>query len=218
MTTTPRSSPLRRLWEWKHLKVVLFATSASFLALWIVSFPRHLDVQATGSLGQWVSAVGTTSAFMVTFLQLRRNIRERRDSDEDKLREQATAVSAWVSDVAQDASSYYTTLVVLRNGSKDPIYDVWCRSYTDDTKNGSFEDAHLPLIAPESKEQLLFETRAMSSFGDGAQPQVELTFRDTREATWLRERTGLLSRLGPTAAQAWASRATQELGPGRRCG
>lgn len=210
-----RSNPsvVRRLWDWKQLRVILLLTTVVFAVLWVASFPNHLDPVKTGSLGQWLSAIGTTSAFAVTFVQLRRNIRQQADLDLDKRRAQASSVSAW-AESALDATNFYSVGVKLRNGSMDPVWETWCRSFSGAEEYAAFEDQSVGLVPPQAEPWLDFEPREVTT----TDVTVEIKFRDSNGVTWLRRRNGSLQELTDAEAAAWDARATPTGVPGQRRG
>lgn len=80
------------------------------------------------NLPSWLSAIGTVGAFAVALFLLRQQIRDRRAEVEDRRIAQARLVSAWLDKVvAPPGPGQFVLVVLIRNGSLEPVYNVALR-------------------------------------------------------------------------------------------
>ncbi|NHC12568.1 hypothetical protein [Motilibacter deserti] len=145
----------------------------------------HFDAQNWGTLGQWVSATGTSLAFFATFYVIRRDAKVRR-------REQARKVAFYTERRARlpeqvEGKHRTWTYYVVANLSDEPIYDVvfWL------AKGRSVLDSwgvRADVLLPGGKEEAIGDHHY-------AFDKV-LLFRDNSGKTWVRTITGELRELG----------------------
>jgi len=93
-----------------------------------------------GTVPDWVTAFGTLAAFAVALRLLAKELAARREYEEDRRRDQARLVAAWVERfIAMAPTNQY--VVVLRNGSEEPVYDLRVTMVASDSPFASDPEA-----------------------------------------------------------------------------
>jgi hypothetical protein len=155
------------------------------------------DAQVWGTVGQWVGAIGTTSAFIATFYVIRRDANIRRKS-------QARKVALY----AQSGSIDGNTTITVSNLSDEPIYDIWL-PYADVIDAEIVDEvidrvipepekiAEPPVAALESRPSDVLLPGASTSEiiprrSDEIEGLVVVTFRDNSGSRWQKSLDGRL--------------------------
>jgi hypothetical protein len=141
-----------------------------------------------GTVPDWLAAIGTLAAFGVALRLLAKELAVRREQEEDRRRNQARLVAAWVTlkEVSETEVRYS---VVVRNGSDEPVFDGLCVVVPSAT---AFEWEVRWLILPphETKEDdLRLPEKLWRSLWDAA---IELSFTDAAGRRWIRYPDGRL--------------------------
>jgi hypothetical protein len=142
-----------------------------------------------GTVGQWVSAVGTVSAFTATFYVIRRDASVRREAQASKVavyRERAEMINP-----PNDRSRYR---VVIHNVSDQPLYDVvlWL------VRDGKLVDSVTrdDVVMPD-------ETTSYLAGDETVFEVTDATFRDNSGRVWRRDIEGRLTSIDPR--KTWIS-------------
>lgn len=137
-----------------------------------------------GDVPTWVAAIGTVSAVSLALWQ---NMVDRRTARTRAVRAQAELISAWYGGDRDDVTDLY-----LRNGSKQPIYEVVvCLVINLGGGEGVPDDfRHVYLELPPG----LFRIEVPSHWhGMSARPGIEVSFTDRTGAKhWIRRAAGAL--------------------------
>ena len=80
-----------------------------------------------GDVPTWAAAVGTIGAFTVSLALLARQIADRRRETVERRTSQARLVSAWISELRLPEGGSPAIVLLLRNPSEQPIYEVQLR-------------------------------------------------------------------------------------------
>ena len=83
------------------------------------------DQDRLGTIPDWLAAVGTLGAFAVALWLLFKELAARREQEEDRRREQARLVTAWMMSKPLSRTEERSA-IVIRNGSDEPVFDGWC--------------------------------------------------------------------------------------------
>lgn len=144
-----------------------------------------------GSLPDWLAAVGTVGAFLLTYLLLRSQL-------EDRAKGQAHSVAAWVSGRPDpdDEEGGGQWVAFVRNASNAPVYGCVVtvrdpmappgRQFTNDfgvVPPGETQEW------PISRHDIDVDCNVMPGL------DVEVSFTDARENHWRRDQAGALARL-----------------------
>lgn len=147
------------------------------------------------------SAIGTVSAVIVAYWQIKKQADDR-NSDMEK--EQASQISGWITGEAPNTENFpvldntiYATSN-FRNNSDLPIYNVHLLSShmksSEDTKDMRVSHyVHFDIIPPGDKKVVV---GTMGSGMGGDHPALALLFMDSRGVLWLRTTKGKLLKMG----------------------
>lgn len=160
-----------------------------------------------GTIPDWLAAFGTLAAFGVALTLLAKELAERREYLEDRRRDQAGRVAAWPElEIQSGQPSRY--VIVLRNGSEEPVYDVKVTLVAKDSpfasdpesvrnEDGSFKEAG-PISL--SEEILPPGEPVRYPIPSGLLPHAYtspgLSFTDSRDRRWKRYPKGRLEEPG----------------------
>lgn len=86
-----------------------------------------LDSQQWGNAAEWLAAVGTVGALMLTYLLLRKELRELRAFEEDRTASQAQSVAAWLDYQEAEGGPGWRDKILVRNASSGPVFN--CVAY-----------------------------------------------------------------------------------------
>jgi hypothetical protein len=163
-----------------------------------------------GTVPDWLAAVGTLAAFAVALGLFRKEQQARRESEDDRRREQASRVASWVG-VVEDLDSpplpwasemgRRRVAAVLHNGSEEPVYDCRVHIELDPAATGSFWKAVAGTFQP-GERRLTLTDRTLPpgriqhplSLGRADLPHasVWMTFTDAAGRRWKRHPDGRL--------------------------
>jgi hypothetical protein len=132
-----------------------------------------------GTVPDWIGAIGTTLAFVVAFVVLSLDLRERH-------RRQASHVTAWLERGRADVTLH------IANSSDIPVYKV---RVTPQFLGQDYETITLPLIAPQKE---LTPLKLQLPGGDQVSNEflgVQIFFEDSAGRRWRRKRDGKLKRI-----------------------
>jgi hypothetical protein len=151
-----------------------------------LAFEFHPSVW--GTIGQWVSAIGTTSAFFATFYVIRRDAKERRRSQAQKTSLYVIARERAPEEIQGKHKTWYD--LTVKNLSEEPIYDVYFMM----TEGKHLIDSigHKEIILPGET----FEKR--NHYSNVASGGVDVIFRDNSGHNWRRNVKGVLVERGRT--------------------
>jgi hypothetical protein len=149
-----------------------------------------------GTFPEWLAAIGTLLAFAVALRLLFKELEARREAQEDRRRNQARLVAAWITSKWASETELRFTLVV-RNGSDEPIYDGRCvvvpstnRIASDPMMVFDWEFRWLVLPPQETKEDdLRLPEKLWRSLWDAG---TTLSFTDAAGRRWTRYPDGRL--------------------------
>jgi CO/xanthine dehydrogenase Mo-binding subunit len=79
-----------------------------------------------GTVADWVTAFGTLAAFFVALRLLAKELAARREQEEDRRRVQARLVNAWPTVRWRESDGEAELLLVVKNASDEPVYQVRC--------------------------------------------------------------------------------------------
>lgn len=146
-----------------------------------------------GTLADWLAAVGTIGAFVVTYRLLRHELQER-------ARGQANSVAAWVqieptdesqASVPGDDGDRYRWVAYVRNASTAPVYGCVV-TVIDPTGPGDPVELLFETVAPGATKDW-----QINDFGVDCNVVpglvVEVAFTDARGAHWCRDSVGALA-------------------------
>jgi hypothetical protein len=146
-----------------------------------------------GTVGQWGSAIGTVSAFLATFYVIRRDAKERRESQARKVAFHLDEVHWTIlqSEAEEGEERGASSMLVLSNSSDQPIYDVMLRAGgPEDGRKYSYDSATIKVSAimlPGTKISLRYFTDAHPS-----EMKSSAIFRDNSNHHWRRDLRGNL--------------------------
>lgn len=131
----------------------------------------------------------------------------RRDhqADEDARRAQAVEVSAWVTwqNIGIGGYQYgaFLEMVVLSNGSSQPIYEFWLRVHVKVGQTWSESVAKSgPIVPPREQMKQNIERFGVPMQGP-SEALVEMWFRDAANAWWHRDQHGVLTGIAGLPAE-----------------
>lgn len=165
---------------------------------------HELDTAIMGDLATWVTAFGTLGAFLVGFLQIRkeRHLRRRREAQEDIKRERAQAeqVSAWVVKHPQTN----TAKVFVSNQSGHPVHkmilsvvDLHGGKNADGRKEPENHRAKIGTIPPGvSSVELVLDMQSKKYH-----PAVEFAFTDQHGKNWMKRCSARIQEIDTVAAE-----------------
>ncbi len=139
-----------------------------------------------GTTPEWLAAIGTVGGLFYALLLYRRESKARHLLEEDRLRDQARFVAAWINEEGT---------LTLRNGANEPVYDaVICHSREEGFDRGErlpilHQMAILPPLA-------VVDTKVEVPHPMGT-TMFRLAFTDARGLRWVREGGGALIRISP---------------------
>jgi hypothetical protein len=141
------------------------------------------DPSVWGTVGDWVTALGTTSAFLATFYVIRRDAEERRKSQAKKTSLYVVTRDRLPEEMEGKHKRWYD--LTFKNLSEEPIYDVDFMM-TDgkrliDTLGGE------EIVLPDG----IVEHR--SGYSDVTFGSVDVIFRDNSGNNWRRNVKGILT-------------------------
>jgi hypothetical protein len=157
-----------------------------------------------GTLPDWFAALGTVGAFIAGLLLLRKELDARREAQDDRRRAQARLVAAWASNPRrpEDESSVPEFVVVTRNGSDEPVYDVLVELFSRllNFQPPGMSQRQQPVLRlgfdvlpPQYKE-----VQRVAQNQDGIPGWLTISFRDSQGYRWRRHGNGWLELLeGP---------------------
>jgi hypothetical protein len=102
------------------------------------------DQDRLGTIPDWIAALGTVAAFLVALRLLAKELTARREVEEDRRRAQARLVSAWTTPRRIETAGPELKLefiVVLKNGSDEPVHEVWLTLVPDSSPFASDPEA-----------------------------------------------------------------------------
>lgn len=155
-----------------------------------------------GSVPEWVGGIGAAAALWFLGQQWRRDAGVRRETAAQTERAQASLVSAWVGDSLTQADLAAAGIdgtaglrLVLRNGSKEPVYDALAINPATGQPARQY-----PVVPPEFDIDLEVAVPEAPSALNPFVP-VEVRFRDAAGRRWHRDRHGMLKRSDLSASQ-----------------
>jgi cbb3-type cytochrome oxidase subunit 1 len=131
-----------------------------------------------GSVPDWITAIGTTLAFLIAFVVLSLDLRERR-------RHQATQVAAWFERSQSEA------VLHIINSSDTPIYNV---KMTPQLLGRDYDVISYPLVAPKADHIALKMELPGSHEVSNKYLSVQMSFADSGGRRWKRTSGGRLRR------------------------
>jgi hypothetical protein len=143
-----------------------------------------------GDLPSWFAAVGTAGAFGVSLWLLRQQIQDRRAQSADHRAAQARLVAGWAEDFDFEAKPFPEVVLMVRNGSDLPVYEVSIRAGYGVV--GTFV-RNIGSMGPDETRELRIQLPA-SPRADPSTPEMQFT--DAGQRRWLRDATGGLRELG----------------------
>lgn len=153
-----------------------------------------------GNAAEWVAAVGTVGALLLTYSLLRKELREFRNAQEDRTMAQATSVAGWAEPRREPhgMEEDQRWVVLVHNASPAPVYDC-VATFIDHSSVDPRRELVFGTVPPGRVAD--FST---GEFVDGcsavAWPEVELHFTDTRGVHWRRDGNGRLQRVEEPAS------------------
>jgi hypothetical protein len=156
-----------------------------------------------GTVPDWATAMGTLLAFAVALRLLFKELDARREYQEDRRREQARLVSAWL-DAVFEPPTMFEWYIHLRNGSEEPVHDV---KITLVAENSSFaadpevvrgEGGEFKEAGPFTSDRSVLppgqpiEEFVPTEFLPEGFPALGLSFTDNRGRRWKRLPNGAL--------------------------
>jgi hypothetical protein len=154
-----------------------------------------------GTVPDWLAAVGTLAAFAVALRLLAKELAVRREAEEDRRRDQARLISAWLAD-PEDIDRNVWLMIIATNGSDEPIYGFHAvlvpseSPFTDDPEAGlgqvgtaQFRRETLP---PKETTRGMFQV-VKDGIVTGVMPgPVSISFTDAAGRRWKRYPDGRL--------------------------
>jgi len=161
------------------------------------------DVQ-WGDIATWVGSIGTTLAFLATFVLLVITRQEQKSAREEDRRAQAREVSAWCVHV-RPASGEVT--VTVQNSSDEPVYGIqvavgakWSSQMVEFAKVDDLSYVTPPKYQKDHTAHL--DLSPMPGGGYEESLPVEIVFNDASGGRfWRRDRYGGLTRLNVNGPQ-----------------
>jgi hypothetical protein len=148
-----------------------------------------------GTVPDWLAGIGTLAAFFVALRVLAKELEARLEQAEDRRREQARLVSAWVSTPEDDLPPEFT--LIVRNGSNEPVYQVkasmvpYDSPYGSDPEDGTGQPRSVvetsEILPPGKDWQTYFDPRSRIVPGP-----VSMSFTDAAGRRWTRYPDGRL--------------------------
>ncbi|WCN83165.1 hypothetical protein [Micromonospora sp. LH3U1] len=142
-----------------------------------------------GNVPTWISGLGTTGALLINSILLRKAFKERGEMLEEKRRDQASLVTAWLD---PDSRS-----IKIRNGSEAAIDNcfVFIDSRTGDKKEFDLVEYWVGAVPPKATNEVAPRTEQPRHWKlNGVQ------FQDSRGRLWTRDWMNGLQELTPTLA------------------
>jgi hypothetical protein len=143
---------------------------------------------AWGTIPDWLAAVGTVGALGVALVLLAKELRARREAIEDRVREHARYVAAWLGE--QPSSS--PGLLAVHNGGQEPAYECIVKW----THSGYDEPPQLAAFAVLPPGETMHATVTPPAFMS-LLPPLTIFFTDARGIRWRRDPGGQLARIAP---------------------
>ncbi len=140
-----------------------------------------------GTVGQWVSAVGTSLAFSATFYVIRRDGRVRRQDQARKVAFYVQAVDRAPDEVQGKHRNWYN--VTIKNLSDEPLYDV--SHYLVDRKAKAVDVLTGTAVLLPDESFTRRSPYSTAAWGTAA------FFRDNSGRIWRREIGGRLTEVSP---------------------
>lgn len=140
-----------------------------------------------GSVPDWVTASATGLGFLGALVLLRRQLVAYRAGEEDRRREHAVGVGAWV-----DLDNYANLVLHVRNDGRAPIYDCFVTLTFQGAKEGMIITRSFKSIPSNVTRDAPLGGHSLYPDHD---PDVSLWFRDSAGQQWLREADGKLQEL-----------------------
>lgn len=148
-----------------------------------LAFELHPSVW--GTVGQWVSAIGTTSAFLATFYVIRRDAGERRQSQARKTSLYVVTRERAPSEVQGKYRTWYD--LTIKNLSEEPIYDV--TFVMTEGKRLIDGVGHKDIVLPDETVE------KRNHYSNVVFGGVDVVFRDNSGHWWRRNVRGVLMEL-----------------------
>lgn len=142
-------------------------------------------------LPSWLSAVGTVGAFAVALFLLGVQIWDRRGEAQDRRMAQARLVSTWWSDVLHEPEPQPVLVILVRNGSAEPVYGVLVRVQVG--VRGTYV-RQVGVLGPGETRELQVVIAGYLKLV----PAPDITFKDAAGRTWMRPGTGELTEGAPS--------------------
>jgi hypothetical protein len=143
-----------------------------------------------GDLPGWFAAIGTVGAFGISLWLLAQQMRDRRVQSAERRAAQARLVAAWEEDLDLEAKPFPQVVLMVRNGSDLPVYNVSIQAALG--TRGTFVRG-LGSMGPGETRELRIALPSPPS-ADVITPAV--TFADAGQQRWFREGgTGILREL-----------------------
>ena len=143
---------------------------------------------AWGTVPDWLAAVGTVGALGVALVLLAKELRARREASEDRVREHARYVAAWLDEPPSSSPA----LLLLHNGGQEPAYECivkWTQGGYDEPQ----QLAAFAVLPPGETLGAPVTTPAFMSL----LPPLTIFFTDARGIRWQRDPGGQLARIAP---------------------
>jgi len=137
---------------------------------------------------QWLSAIGTIGAFAVALILFAIQIWDRRSEVRDRRVEQARLVSAWLSDILRENEAQPELVVLVRNGSTEPVYGVLVQVGVG--VRGTFVRT-LNVLGPNEMRELRIVVPGYLKF----LPEPDIAFKDAAGRQWVRRGSGEMRQL-----------------------
>jgi hypothetical protein len=155
----------------------------------LLAFEFHPSVW--GTIGQWVSAIGTTSAFLAAFYVIRRDAKERRRSQARKTSLYVVTRERAPEEIDGKHKKWYD--LTFKNLSEEPIYDVVFVIIDGKCIVDSVGRRDI-LLSDETYEH-------RNSYSNVVWGGVDIIFRDNSGHKWRRNVKGVLAEL--SHAEIW---------------
>ncbi len=75
-----------------------------------------------GTAPEWVAAIGTTGALIVALLVLKGELGQRHEQEQERRRDQASRVAAWLEYESVDVTGVELPMVLMKNASESPVF------------------------------------------------------------------------------------------------
>jgi hypothetical protein len=139
-----------------------------------------------GDLPTWISSIGTAGALGVSVWLLAREIRDRRNRENERRASQASLVAGWTSGYLTTGDPYPEIHVRIRNGSFLPVYQLSMKVAAG--VRGTFV-RFLNAMGPDETREFRI---ILPAHPRGEIFAPALTFADAAGRQWLRETSGVL--------------------------